>query len=215
MKIVIKIGGSVSIGRDGPNFSYFNKLLPVLEQLKKRNQVILAIGGGQITRIYGKSVEKFAISNREKELIYLELIKANVRFLASMLKMRPIFTLDEIKPNTRGVIGGIAPGRSTDANAAIAAARIRADIFIKLTNVNGVYDKDPNKFRSAKKFDKISFAGMKKLAVKGRPNKYGVLDKLAIKALSSAKIKTVVVNGKDPENITRVLHGENLGTTVR
>lgn len=214
MKIVVKVGGSVSIGEKGPDFSYTSRLLPALKQLKKKNQLIIAIGGGQLTRAYGKSIEKFGLSNREKELIYIELISANVRFLASALKMKPIFSLDNIKSGTNGVIGGISPGRSTDANAAIVAKRIGADVFIKMTNVDGVYDRDPNKFRGAKKIEKMEFSELAKLAPKGKPNKYGVLDKLAVETLATAKIKTIIINGKDPKNLLKAVRGKKIGTLI-
>ncbi len=215
MKIVIKIGGSVSVGENGPNFSYFKKLLQVLKRLKSRHQLIIVIGGGKLTRSYGKAIENFPLSNKEKECIFIQLIKANVGFLSAALKITPIFSLNKIKPNTTGVIGGIAPGRSTDANGAIAAKKIHADLFIKLTDVDGVYDKDPKKFRNAKLLRNIKFPDMKKLAVKGNPNKYGVLDGLAVKALSQGRIRTVIINGKNPKNIEKVLRGQKLGTTIQ
>ena len=181
MKIVLKIGGSVSIRENGPDFSYFSRLLPVLRRIKRGNQIIVVIGGGRLTRAYGKSIEKFSLPDEEKEKIFIELISANVRFLAATLKMRPILSLDEIKPGTSGVIGGMVPGRSTDANAAIAARKIHADLFVKMTNVDGVYDKDPNRFRDAKLIREMPFAALKKMSMKGKPNNYGVLDSMAIK----------------------------------
>jgi len=214
MKIVIKVGGSVSIGPTGPNFSYFSRLLPVLRRVKEKNQLIVAIGGGKLTREYYKSIEKFEISDSDKEKIFLELIKANVRFLSTLLKMKPLFDLDKISKNTRGVIGGIKPGRSTDANAAIAARKIKADLFIKLTNVDGVHDKDPNKFKKTRKIDKMNFSDLRKITKKGGPNNYGILDATAIRVLSGSKTKTVIIDGKDPENILRVLSGKKIGTII-
>lgn len=214
MKIVVKIGGSISIGEHGPDFSYFSRLLPVLKNLGKKNQLIVAIGGGQLTRAYGRTLEKFDLTREEKEKIFIQLIGANVRTLAALLRTKPIFSTEEIKSGTRGVIGGIAPGRSTDANGAIAAKRIHADLFIKLTNVDGIYTKDPRKFMNAKKLEKLSYLDMKKLAVKGKPNSYGVLDRTAVRTLSSAGIKTIVLNGWEPKNILKALKGEAVGTVI-
>ena len=214
MKIVVKIGGSISIGESGPDFSYFSRLIPILKQIKSKNQLIVTIGGGKLTRAYGKSIEKSSLTNREREEIFIQLIKANVKFLSSSLKMKPIFSLEEITPKTSGVIGGIAPGRSTDANGAIAAKRIRADLFIKMTNVDGVYNKDPNKHKDARKLDSIRFSEMKKLAVRGKPNSYGVLDRLAVETLSSANIKTIILNGRDPENLMKAIREEKIGTSI-
>lgn len=214
MKIVVKIGGSVSISEKGPKFSYFSRLLPVLREIKRKNQLIVVIGGGKLTRIYAKSIEKFDISDKEKEKIFISLIDANVNCLAALLKMKPIFSLEKVNQNTTGVIGGIVPGRSTDANGAIAARKIKADLFIKMTNVNGVYNKDPNKFKDAKKIDQLSFLELAKLAPKGRPNKYGVLDKLAVETLSAGKIRTVIINGKNPKNLLKAVRREKIGTII-
>jgi len=61
MKIVLKIGGSVSISEDGPVEAYFRKLLPVIRQIKTRHQLILCIGGGKFIRNYYKSIEKLGV----------------------------------------------------------------------------------------------------------------------------------------------------------
>ena len=214
MKIVVKIGGSVSIGKTGPKFAYFSRLMPVLKELGKKNQLIVVIGGGGLTRSYGKSIEKFPLKNREKEGIFIQLLKANVLFVSSLLGMKSIFSLEEVMPNTSGVIGGIAPGRSTDANGAIAAKRINADLYIKLTNVDGVYDKDPNRYSGARKLDRLRYEDMKKLAVKGKPNSYGVLDRMAVETLASSGIRTVIINGKTPRDVLKVIRGGKIGTII-
>ncbi len=214
MKIVIKLGGSVCIGEAGPDFSYFAKLIPVINEIKSKNQLIISIGGGHLTRSYGKSIERSPLSNDEKEKIFIQLIRANVLFVSSLFKLAPLATVDDIKNNSSGVIGGIVPGRSTDANAALAAQKIDADLFIKLTDVDGIYDKDPKKFRNAKKIDRMSFADLRKFSMPGKPNSYGILDATAIGTLSRAKIKTVVINGKDPALILDVLKGKSIGTTI-
>jgi uridylate kinase len=214
MKIVIKLGGSISIGRAGPNYSYFSKLIPVINSLKKKNQIIIAVGGGQLTRAYGKSIEKFGLDNDEKEKIFIQLIKANVLFASAVLKMNFIQSLNDIKETTSGIIGGVEPGRSTDANAALAARKINADIFIKLTDVDGIYTRDPKKFRGAKKIGSMMFNELRKFSTPGRPNSYGILDSMAIKTLSASRIKTVVMNGKKPKSILAVLQGKPIGTVV-
>ncbi|MBI4174037.1 MAG: hypothetical protein HY517_00185 [Candidatus Aenigmarchaeota archaeon] len=214
MKIVIKIGGSISIRENGPDFSYFSGLLPILKKIKSGNQLIVAIGGGKLTRAYGKSIEKFQLSSKEREEIFIQLIGANVRFLAALLGTKPLFSLEEITQKTSGVIGGIAPGRSTDANGAMAAKRISADLFIKMTDVDGVFTADPKKRADAMKLDNLKFSDMKKLAVKGKPNSYGVLDKTAIETLSAANIRTIILNGKNPKNLMKALNGEKVGTII-
>lgn len=214
MKLVIKIGGSVAIGEYGPNTNYFDKLVPVLKEVGKKHQLIVSIGGGKFVRKYYKQIESLNISDSDKEWMGIDLIKANVRFLSTLLKTKPLFGLDEISSATSGVIGGIKPGRSTDANAALAAAKIEADLIIKLTDVDGIYDKNPKHFPDAKKLDEISFKDVMKYATDGKPGDYGIFDKLALKTIKKNKIRTVIINGNEPRNILKVLSGERIGTVI-
>ena len=214
MKIVLKIGGSISINENGPVEAYFRKLLPVIRQIKTRHRLILCIGGGKFIRNYYKSIEKLGLKKEEMEWIAIELLRVNVRFLSSLLNMKPLYRLEEISTKTTGVIGGIKPGRSTDANAAYCAAKIKADLFVKLTNVDGIYDKDPRKHKDARKLETLSFADLKKFSQSGKPGSYGILDRLAIETITKHKIKTVIMNGKDPKNILKLINGEKIGTLI-
>jgi uridylate kinase len=214
MKIVIKIGGSVAIGEYGPNPEYFSRLVSVLKEVQKKHQLIVSIGGGKFVRKYGHQIKDMKLSNDEIEWCFIDLVRANVHFLSALLKTKPLFSLEEISSKTSGVIGGIKPGRSTDANAALAAARIKADLIIKLTDVDGVYEKDPKYFPDAKKLDKISLKNIMKYATDGKPGDYGIFDKLALKTIKKHKIKTVIISGNEPSNILKVLKGEKIGTVI-
>jgi len=214
MKLVIKIGGSLAFTDFGPNKNYLIKLIPVLRRIGKENQLIVGIGGGQFIRKYLKNVKNFVLTNEEIEWIFVDLLKTNVRLFSFLLNKKPIFDLGKITRKTSGVVGGIAPGRSTDANAALCAEKIKADLFIKLTNVAGIYDKDPDHHKDAKKIDKISFGKLKKFNTKGMPCSYGILDKMAINVITRSKIKTIVMDGKNPKDIFKGLKGKKIGTMI-
>ena len=214
MKVVVKVGGSLAIGDSGPKKEYFQKLVPVLNRLKNSNQLIVCIGGGRLARNYMKNAADFGLKREEMEWAAIEIIRANVRLLASLLKMRPIFSIEEIGPDTSGVIGGVEPGRSTDANAAYAAWKIGADFFIKLTDVNGIHDRDPKKHEDATRHERISFDELEKHGKDGQPGDYGILDKTAMEVITSRRIKTMVIEGSDPEIIFKALAGENIGTLI-
>jgi uridylate kinase len=214
VKLVVKIGGSLSIGSKGPKISYFKRLLPILRCVDRKHQLVVAIGGGKFLRKYFNIIKKFGLTNDEMEWIAVDLLKVNVRFLSFLLKKKPIFSIEEFDPKEEGVIGGIAPRRSTDANAALIAKKMKADLFIKLTDVNGIYDKDPHVYKNAKKLDYIRFSDVMKYGKKGEPGKYGVLDKMCLSIIQRAKIKTIVMNGKKPQNLLRVVKGERIGTLI-
>jgi uridylate kinase len=214
MKIVIKVGGSQAFTDYGPNKDYLKRLIPVLKRIDKEHQLIVCVGGGQFIRKYLRDVKKFELSNEEIEWIFVDMLRVNVRLFSLLLKKKPIYGLEEVKRDTEGVVGGIEPGRSTDANAALCAEKIKADIFIKLTDVDGIYDKDPDKYNDAKKMNKIKFSDLDNFMKNGRPGSYGVLDSLALKVIKRSKIKTVVMDGSNPENILRVVKGEKIGTVI-
>jgi len=214
MKLVVKIGGSLCFDEDGPMKSYFLRLLPVLRKVKKNNQLIVAIGGGRQNRRFYRSIEEFHLTDEQKEWIAIDMLRANARFLAYLLRMEPLFSIEEIGRSKEGVISGIAPGRSTDANAAEAAAIIRADLLVKLTNVDGIYNRDPNRFKGASKLDYVRFSELKKYSKSGKPGSYGILDGTAMDIIVKNKIRTVVMSGEDPRDLLGLLKGRTVGTLV-
>ncbi len=110
----------------------------------------------------------------------------------------------------RVVIFGCGTGSpffSTDSGAALRAAEIGADVVLKATNVDGVYDKDPNKFADAVKYDKISHDEV--LA-----KHLNVMDANAAALCRDNGIPIIVFNLNDPDNIYRALMGEDVGTLV-
>ncbi|MBR2418528.1 MAG: uridine monophosphate kinase, partial [Clostridia bacterium] len=108
------------------------------------------------------------------------------------------------------VIFGCGTGNpffSTDTTAALRAAEIEAEIIFKATNVDGVYDKDPNKFADAVKYDKLTHSEVLSKELK-------VMDSTAASLCRDNKISILVFNLDDPKNIVRALKGEAIGTVV-
>ena len=110
----------------------------------------------------------------------------------------------------RVVIFGCGTGSpffSTDTAAALRAAEINADIILKATMVDGVYDKDPNLHNDAKKYDKLSY-----LEVLNKDLK--VMDSTAASLCKDNNIKILVFSILVPENIYKAVLGESIGTVV-
>ncbi len=108
------------------------------------------------------------------------------------------------------VIFGAGTGNpffSTDTASTLRAAEIDADIIFKATNVDGVYDSDPNKNANAKKFDELSFKEMINRELK-------VMDSTAASMCRDNNMPILVFNVKDPDNIYRAITGEKIGTIV-
>ncbi len=99
------------------------------------------------------------------------------------------------------------PYFSTDTGAALRATEIGADIFMKATMVDGVYDKDPNKFSDAVRYEKVTHDEVLSSNLK-------VMDATAAALCRDNHTKIYVFSMEDPENIVRVVKGENIGTLV-
>ena len=82
------------------------------------------------------------------------------------------------------------------------------DIFFKATNVDGVYDKDPNKFADAVKYETLTYDEILEKHL-------GVMDNTAAALAGNSRLPVLVFNLNDPENIKRAVLGEKIGTIVR
>ena len=110
----------------------------------------------------------------------------------------------------RVVIFGAGTGNpffSTDTGAALRAAEINADVILKATMVDGVYDKDPKKFPDAVKYDHLKYINV-------LSDNLQVMDMTAASFCDERNIPFYVFSIEDPENIIRAVKGENIGTLV-
>lgn len=99
-------------------------------------------------------------------------------------------------------------GCSTDTCASNKASMINADVIIKLTNVDGVYDKDPNKYSDAVKYERLTHQEVLD------NQEIKVMDIPAIKECLDNNIDILVINFNDKSNLIKVLSGINMGTTI-
>jgi uridylate kinase len=100
-----------------------------------------------------------------------------------------------------------SPYFSTDTAAALRAMEIRADVILKATKVDGVFDADPVKVKNAKMFQEISYWDV-------MSQNLGVMDSTAISLCRENKLPIIVFNLNVPGNIIRVVQGEKIGSIV-
>jgi uridylate kinase len=99
------------------------------------------------------------------------------------------------------------PYFTTDTAAALRAVEIHADVFLKATKVDGIYDRDPVKFTDAVKYDRISYTNVLTANLK-------VMDATAIAICRENRLPVVVFNLLVPGNIQRVISGQPIGSIV-
>jgi len=99
------------------------------------------------------------------------------------------------------------PYFSTDTAAALRAMEIGADVLIKATKVDGVYDKDPNKYKDAEKFDKLTY-------IDTLNRRLEVMDSTAVSLCMENKLPILVLNLWDEDALPNALRGAKVGTLV-
>jgi uridylate kinase len=99
------------------------------------------------------------------------------------------------------------PYFSTDTAASLRAMEIKADVILKATKVDGIYDADPMKVKDAKKFAEISYMEVLKQGLK-------VMDSTAISLCKDNNLPIIIFNLNQRGNIARVVTGEKIGSLV-
>lgn len=101
-----------------------------------------------------------------------------------------------------------SPFFSTDTAASLRAAEINCDIILKATNVDGIFDKDPNVYEVCKQYEQISYIDVLN-------KKINVMDSTSISLCMDNEIPILVFNATIHGNLKRAVMGENIGTLVK
>lgn len=227
-RILLKLSGEVLAGEAGKGIDN-DTVLKICKSVKKVAdmgvEVAIVVGGGNFWR--GRTSEHMdrtradhigMLATAMNSLALcdaLEQLGANVR-VQTAIEMRqiaePYIRNKAIRHFEKGriVIFGCGTGSpffSTDTAAALRSVEINADALFKATNVDGVYDKDPNKYPDAVKFDTVSFQEVITRDLK-------VMDSTAFSLCKDNDMPIIVFNLNDPENIVKAVSGEQIGTTV-
>ena len=228
-RILLKISGEVLAGGKGMGIDYdtvLNICSAVKECVDMGVEVGLVVGGGNFWR--GRSSGDMdrtradhigmlaTVMNSLALADALEHLKMPVRVQTAIAMQQiaePYIRNRAVRHLEKGrvVIFGCGTGNpffTTDTAAALRALEIDADIMFKATNVDGVYDKDPNKFEDAKKYDTLSFDEILSHDLR-------VMDGTAASLCRDNSIPILVFNLDDPQNIVKAIKGENVGTVVK
>lgn len=220
--IVISFGGSVLIS-DDIDITFFKKLTNLLKQLSNKYKIYIIVGGGKTARTYIQLGRKLHFNEKTLDQFGIDITRINARILTYLIDISnseiPNST-DEAKKIDKPIIvmGGTTPGHSTDMVGAELAEKVNALKYIIATNVDGVYDKDPNIYSNAKQLKEIS---IEKLI-----NDYGtewssagknvVIDGPALQIIKKARIPTFVLNGNKLEELEKAINNQLFnGTKIK
>jgi uridylate kinase len=220
-RIVLKLSGRI-FGMDN-NEKLLKDYATFLVRISKFCQPVVIAGGGKIARHYIVHARSSGADESTLDELGIEVSRLNAKLLIYSLGAKayphPPTTLTETRHAVDSglivVAGGLHPGQSTNGTAALIAEKIQASEFLNATDVDGIYDSDPNKNPRAKKFKKIELNALRSLLVKedSVAGGYDLMDIVALKVIERSKIKTRVIKAEIPV-IEKAIRGQAVGTEI-
>jgi uridylate kinase len=223
MRLVVRIGGSVVASP--VNTDLMGKYADLIVAISNQgHEVAVVVGGGALAREFIGIAKNLGLDMDAQDEIAISCSRLFAQLFLKKLGeggcSKVAVTLDEaaecLSEGKIVVMGGLKPGITTDTVAALVAERIDAELLVKGTDQDGVYDKDPRKHYDAIKLDRLPIDDLSKVFEESvhKAGIHQIIDPEAIKVLKRKRLKLVVVNGFKPENILAVLKGENVGTVI-
>jgi uridylate kinase len=219
--VVVSIGGSVVLS-DEANVDFLRQLTALLKKISTQYMLYVIVGGGKIARRYIQLGRELGFNEDTLDRIGIDVTRVNARIMAYLLGVSnteiPHTTDDALMIHTPIVVmGGTDPKHSTDTVGAELAEKTHAIRFVNATNVDGIYDKDPNKFKDAKQLKEIRIDHLiEQYGTKwGTAGKNIFMDEPALDIIKRARIPTFVVNGKRLDQLEKAMLGQPFdGTTI-
>jgi uridylate kinase len=219
--VVVSIGGSVVLSDEADAF-FLKKLTALFKKINCDYRLFVIVGGGKIARRYIQLGRELGFDEDTLDLIGIDVTRVNARIITNLLgdsnKEIPHTTDEAVRLDYPIIVmGGTDPKHSTDLVGAELAEKTRAVRFVNATNVDGIYDKDPNKFKDAKQLKEASINQLiEKYGTKwGTAGKNIFMDEPALEIIKRARIPTFVVNGKRLDQLEKAMLGQPFdGTTI-
>ena len=228
-RVLLKLSGEALAGDKGSGFDEAT-IASICAGIRQAHdlgvQIGIVVGGGNFWR--GRSSGKMDRMDADKigmlatvmnalavkDALRQQGVPAAVMTSSVMPQVAEPFTSDKaiaaLEAGTVVVFGGGTgnPIFSTDTASALRALEISADIMLKATMVDGVYDKDPHKFPDAVRYDTLTFT-------KVLDERLAVMDSTAASLCRDNGLPILVFDLADPDNIARAVRGEPVGTLVK
>ena len=223
MVIVISLGGSIIVPNN-VDYGFLSNFEKVIKKIAKKNKVVIVTGGGSTARKYIEPLVRDKADDKVYSLIGIATTKLNARLVNGLFgfgERKIPDSLVDVKNALRKhdivVCGalGFKPDMTSDGDAAEIAEYLKADVFLNLTNVDGLFDKDP-KYKDAKLISMISFDDFYNIAkkIKFKAGQHFVLDFVAAEIIRKAKIKTIILNGRKLKNLENCLKEKKFVGTI-
>jgi len=221
--IVLSLGGSLIIP-DDVDIRYLKEFKKVILKNTKKYKFVVTCGGGSIARKYISALKDAGMDAKLQSFSGISATRMNARFMSYLFNKNPE---QGIPHTTESVVSYLKkddvvfcgaleykPKQTSDSTAASLALKFKT-IFINLTDVSGLFNKNPKKFKNAKLIKKITWREFDKMAnaSKYQPGQHFVLDQTASKVIMKHKIPTYIL-GKNLKDLDNLLKGKKFKGTI-
>lgn len=225
--IIISLGGSLIVP-DEIDWKFVRNFKKVIEKyIRKKYKFIIITGGGKTARKYQAAATKITkLTDDDRDWIGIHATRMNAHFIRTVFRKHAYPTINK-NPNDYKmfknikesilVASGWKPGFSTDYDAVVLAKHMGAQTIINFSNIDYVYDKDPNKFKNANKIENISWKDFRKtVGNTWDPGMNAPFDPIASKLAQKNNLEVLIMNGKNLKNMENYLEGKKFkGTLIR
>jgi uridylate kinase len=215
--VVLSLGGSLIVPNE-IDLDFLRKFRDVIKNNVNKFKFVVVCGGGSVSRKYIKALKDDGKNEYLQNLIGISITRTNARFMTHFFgkdanegiphDMKHIENL--LKKNDIVFCGALryAPDQTSDTNAVKLAHYFKTD-FINLTNVKGLYDKNPNTDKSAKFIPRATIEEFSKIAmsVPQKPGMHAPVDHSAMKLIKKHKIRTIII-GRDAKQFDNFLNAK-------
>lgn len=225
---VLSLGGSLIVPNGGIDVSFLSSFHTFIRNqvASKNRRFFITVGGGAITRHYqqaAKAVRKKDLSDSDADWLGVHATRLNAQLIRTVFQdiadPRVIKHYEIILKiqSPVAIAAGWKPGWSTDYCAVTVCQDYGLTQVINMTNVDKVYDKDPNKYSDAKPIEEVSWEEYRHMVGGSwKPGMNAPFDPIASKLAREIGITVKILNGRNFDNLERAFDGKKfVGTTIK
>ena len=214
---MMSLGGSVIIpsATDQIDFSYLKAFKKLIASIRHKKFVI-ATGGGSTARKYMKVLEQEGFDKKIQCLMGISVTRLHAKFMADFFDGMSSQSIPRSVQEVKGLlkknkvvfVGGLRyeEDNTSDGTAARIAQHLKTD-FINITDVEGLYTKDPRKHKDAKLYSSLTYD-------EAIEKHLEVMDQAAFSLCRDQKLPIVVFNFQDRSNLMKAATGKKVGTLI-
>jgi len=221
--IIISLGGSLIVPKE-VDIDFLKSFKKIIDNFLSKKRFIIICGGGSVARKYQEAIQSFPNTAQEdSDWLGIKSTELNASLLKLIFKKKAHSKI--ISDPTRKVdfsedvliASGWKPGCSTDYDAVLLAEKFGAKKILNLTDIDYVYNKDPDKFENAVPIKKISWERFRKLLpAEWRPGLSSPFDPIASKKAEELGLEVAILKGEKEERLKNYLQDKEFtGTLIK